>query len=453
MDEIGKEGFSSKKHYKDNGDEYCINDIIDNDEQKEVIFMVLNKLKEWIEFPEKHKKNRKQKFKPLLLTVVGKGGSGKSFIIHVIANIMQHLFKNIDTMILGAPTGTAAHNILSRTIHSVFRLTTKVRDYTNFLSPKNKSRLLREFARKLVMIFDERSMISQELMGLVDDTLHLTLHNCIKKHRLPFGGIPIVIIIGDDHQLPSVVDKCGNGRGAIYYYDKAKRKRKTNTKRNLVENLGMTRFLECANKVIELKKNYRTEEGEQELQEMLDKLREGNTLSEEQVNRLRRLHINNFSSNDMNTINEDATYVYANKDNCAEHNAQCLSRIVTDENPLAILKPKFSGSNSKKNLFKNEDNAKPALLCIDAKVCIRGKNFQPQWGLFNGAVGKVLYIHFKEDENPNLGDLPEYIIVDFKGYKGPPWNENYPTVSVSFYYIIYLSHFISTCFCHQVTKT
>ena len=53
------------------------------------------------------------------------------------------------------------------------------------LSPKNKSRLLQEFARKLVMIFDERSMISQELMGLVDDTLHLTLHNCIKKHRLP----------------------------------------------------------------------------------------------------------------------------------------------------------------------------------------------------------------------------------------------------------------------------
>ena len=53
MDEIGKEGFSSKKHYKDNGDEYCINDIIDNDEQKEVIFMVLNKLKEWIEFRDR----------------------------------------------------------------------------------------------------------------------------------------------------------------------------------------------------------------------------------------------------------------------------------------------------------------------------------------------------------------------------------------------------------------
>ena len=160
-------------------------------------------------FQNSIKTHRKKKFKPLVLTVVGKGGSGKSFIIHVIANIMQHLFKNIDTMILGAPTGTAAHNILSRTIHSIFRLTTKVRDYTNFLSPKNKSRLLQEFARKLVMIFDERSMISQELMGLVDDTLHLTLHNCIKRHRVPFGGIPIVIIIGDDHQLPSVVDKCG----------------------------------------------------------------------------------------------------------------------------------------------------------------------------------------------------------------------------------------------------
>ena len=79
------------------------------------------------------------------------------------------------------------------------------------------------------------------------------------------------------------------------------------------------------------------------------------------------------------------------------------------------------------------------LLCIDAKVCIRGKNFQPQWGLFNGAVGKFLYIHFNENENPNLGDLPEYIIVDFKGYKGPPWNENYPTVSVCLLYNRFVS--------------
>ena len=112
------------------------------------------------------------------------------------------------------------------------------------------------------------------------------------------------IIIGDDHQLPSVVNKCGNGKGAIYYYDKAKRKRRTDTKRNLVENGGMNRFLDCAKKVIELKTNYRTEEGEQELHAMLDKLREGDTLSEEQVQTLRRLHINNFSSNDMNTILE-----------------------------------------------------------------------------------------------------------------------------------------------------
>ena len=100
------------------------------------------------------------------------------------------------------------------------------------------------------MILDERSLISQEVMGLIDETLHHTLYGFTKQERTSFGGLPIVIAFGDDHQLPSIVIK-GSGKGATYYFDKNKN---TNLKRNqrqnnpkfVIEKNGMQRFMDLA---------------------------------------------------------------------------------------------------------------------------------------------------------------------------------------------------------------
>ena len=52
-------------------------------------------------------------------------------------------------------------------------------------------------------------------------------------------------------------------------------------------------------------------------------------------------------------------------------------------------------------------------ICINAKVAIKGCNLCPKWGLHNGAIGTVKRIAFKDDNNPNCGDLPEYVKVHF----------------------------------------
>ena len=58
---------------------------------------------------------------------------------------------------------------------------------------------------------------------------------------------------------------------------------------------------------------------------------------------------------------------------------------------------------------------------------ISGKNFEPDWGLYNGAVGTVVEIVFNENENPLDGTLPQYILVDFPQYRGPSWISEKPT--------------------------
>ena len=106
----------------------------------------------------------------------------------------------------------------------------------------------------------------------------------------------------------------------------------------------------------------------------------------------------------------------------------CLE--ATTEKPVAICRT-LSTSDREKAVawhFGKSDIPAASLLCRDARVCIEGKNFNPYWGLYNGACGTVSEIVFKPGENPNQGHLPEYVVVDFPGYSGPIWDEQKPTV-------------------------
>ena len=51
------------------------------------------------------------------------------------------------------------------------------------------------------------------------------------------------------------------------------------------------------------------------------------------------------------------------------------------------------------------------------------------FGLHSGACRTVDEIVFKKGENPNNGDLPLYVVVDFPLYCGPVWDTKNPTVS------------------------
>jgi hypothetical protein len=44
-------------------------------------------------------------------------------------------------------------------------------------------------------------------------------------------------------------------------------------------------------------------------------------------------------------------------------------------------------------------------------------NIVPNWGLYNGALGTVIDIIFREGENPNNRDLQLVVVFDFKHYR------------------------------------
>ena len=69
-------------------------------------------------------------------------------------------------------------------------------------------------------------------------------------------------------------------------------------------------------------------------------------------------------------------------------------------------------------------------LCHDSKVMLV-VNLKANWGLCNGAVGKVVDIVYKDGRRPNDHPalLPDVVLVRFQGYRGPPNRNEDPTVA------------------------
>ena len=130
------------------------------------------------------------------LFLSGSAGTGKSFTIKKIVEYLENHNINYG---LTALTGCAASLINGQTIHSYLLLgiDKSLKDIYNDLSKKYIAKL--KSLRSLnTLIIDEVSMMSNELIELIDE-----LFKMIKSNILPFGGIQ-VILVGDFHQLPPI---------------------------------------------------------------------------------------------------------------------------------------------------------------------------------------------------------------------------------------------------------
>ena len=110
---------------------------------------------------------------------------------------------------------------------------------------------------------------------------------------------------------------------------------------------------------------------------------------------------------------------------------EMLHEVSSSDNPVAIIKPKTTGPHAGKSIARHFSESRPlqsTFLCIGSRVAINGVNHYPEWGLYNGACGIVQEIIFKGAQaNPNNGDTPIYVIVEFPSYKGPSWDILNPT--------------------------
>jgi ATP-dependent DNA helicase PIF1 len=87
-----------------------------------------------------------------------------------------------------APTGIVAFNIIGKTLHSLLRLSVKIRKSN--LSSATLQSLQASFASCRFLIIDEKSMIDLKTLSLIDDQLRAIFPTNSDQH---FGGINVLL--------------------------------------------------------------------------------------------------------------------------------------------------------------------------------------------------------------------------------------------------------------------
>jgi hypothetical protein len=411
---------------RSDGSEYRIDDL--EIDQKKALAEVLSAIKEYCTNPEKMRKN------VLRMTVSGVAGSGKSTWINTLVTCVLKMFDDKDTIAVFAPTGSAAYNAGGETLHRGFRLPLKIENL--LIGSKKQEYLLCRFGRTLVIIIDERSMVDATTLGMIKEYMQKCAHSGLRPDD-PWGGIPIIILVGDDYQLPSI------DYGAIYSLPAVvlvKDSKFTSSAHKKVRQDGFDEFMAIGRKVMFLDGEKRVNGGQDQFKAILRGVRceedeNGNIdeLSEGNIQRLLALDLNHksFSLAQRKAIEAEATYIYANKKPRDIKNATRLKEANSSSNPVAKIKSRTVNAYGKKvgNMqhYDNDRYPNQVLICKSAKVSLSGFNPNPAMGLYHGSLGVVRDIVFWEGESPNTDDHPCYVLVDFHHYCGPELIESMPT--------------------------
>ncbi len=99
--------------YKRKEKEYSLDDL--SQEQREVVLAtVVDTIVKLL--------NNDKSYKPLQAKVMGCGGTGKSFIINTILTLVRKMTWSNNTVLVGAPSGSAAYNVQGSTLHHLLEI-------------------------------------------------------------------------------------------------------------------------------------------------------------------------------------------------------------------------------------------------------------------------------------------------------------------------------------------
>ena len=132
---------------------------------------------------------------PLCLIIIGVAGTGKSYLINAIRNLLQ------GKCAVSATTGKAAYNIKGVTLHSLLKLPIGSRGKKD-LAGQSLCRLQESLNEVDYILIDEYSMLGQVAFGWIDKHCK----QATGSHNQVLGGKSL-ILIGDPGQLPPVADK------------------------------------------------------------------------------------------------------------------------------------------------------------------------------------------------------------------------------------------------------
>ena len=173
---------------KDNS-EYHLDDL--NGEQQLIVICALESVMKFL--------TNDPTYKPLRATVVGCGGTGKSFIINTLISLVRKFTSLNDSVKVATPTGGAAYNIGGCTLHCCLNLSVDAEKLATDLSDEQQAKLAEQLHHLLMLVIDERSMISSALIAATERNVRHCVFGRQNQNEL-WGGIPVVLIFGDDYQ-------------------------------------------------------------------------------------------------------------------------------------------------------------------------------------------------------------------------------------------------------------
>jgi hypothetical protein len=157
--------------------------------QSAVIYKVFGKIREWMEWEAG---DQKSKVVPLRLTVGGGAGTGKSFISNAIVSCNRRMFDDNDVAHVVAHTGMASFNVLEETLHRFAGI-----DWRNMkkgMTNSTMEKLQKKLQNMVAIMMYERSVLSQIILGLVEQAVARSDHEC-RHSGEDWGGIPLMICL------------------------------------------------------------------------------------------------------------------------------------------------------------------------------------------------------------------------------------------------------------------
>ena len=321
---------------------------------------------------------------PLLLIIIGGGGTGKSYLINAIKVLLKQ------SCAVTATTGKAAFSIHGCTIHLMLKLPVGARGNKD-LSGESLVRLQNTLKEIGYIIIDEYSMLGQKMFAWVDK-------RCRQATGLTdelFGGKSI-ILVGDPGQLPPVADK------PLYHSNPS----------NALQEQGHLAYL-MFNTVVKLTLNQRVKGSSPEqsrFRDLLNRLRTGDCTQNDWTLLLTRQPsiVDNISAF------KDAVRLYHSNDEVAKYNFEKLSAL---NQPIARINARHSTETAKKASADDMSRPEPVVFLAKGAHVMLTMNLWTDVGLCNGATGIVVDFIYATNQQPR--DLPIAVIVKFDDYTGP----------------------------------
>jgi PIF1-like helicase len=166
-------------------------------EQLIMVYPVLDNLRQWLTIPDL------SKFVARCYILMGQGGTGKSVVVNTIASVIRNKFNHNDTVATIGPTGSSAFNVFGETLHHFLKIGLNGEYKQNLMSASRSSALTERFKHLLCLIIDKRSMLTSSLLGSSAQILSETIFHGSKRCEF-LGGIPILLLAGNDYQLPGM---------------------------------------------------------------------------------------------------------------------------------------------------------------------------------------------------------------------------------------------------------